>query len=131
MSFNIEITALYASLLAILLVLLSFSVIRMRFKHKVGIGDGQITEVSQAIRVHGNFTEYMPLALILLASYELGGGDDMWLHVFGITLVVGRLLHATGLMKSTGTSKPRVLGTLATFIMLIALSVLNIINFVS
>ncbi len=130
MDINIAITAFYASLLALLFVGLSFNVIRLRFKLKVGVGDGGERALIKAIRIHGNFSEYMPLALILLAGYELSGADSFWLHMFGSVLVIGRVLHALGLSKSIGTSKARFLGTITMFIVLLMLAIANICAFV-
>ncbi|MCH2056304.1 MAG: MAPEG family protein [Thalassotalea sp.] len=130
MGFNLDITGLYAGLLAILLVVLSFNVIRFRLKHRVGTGHGDVSELDKAIRIHGNFSEYMPIALVLLGVLELGGLADTWLHAFGATLVVGRLLHAAGLSKTKGTSLPRLVGVLSTFIVLVIMGVMTIIQFI-
>ncbi len=128
---HLTITGLYASVLAIFLVFLAINIIRLRFKHRVGLGDGEQKPLIKAIRIHGNFTEYVPLALILLAIYELNSGEVLYLHLLGITLVIGRLFHAIGLTKSMGTSLPRQIGTLSTFIVLISLAVLNILKFLA
>ena len=128
---HLVITGFYASLLAIILIGLSVNIIKKRYIYKVGIGDGEQRPLAKAVRIHGNFTEYMPLALILLAIYELNGGEALWLHIIGITLVLGRLLHAVGLTKSIGTSLPRQLGILSTFIVLLVLAILNIVTFIN
>lgn len=127
---NLTITALYASLLALVFVALSVNIIRLRFKLKVGVGDGGESMLTKAVRVHGNFSEYIPLALILLACYELSGANIVWLHVLGASLLIGRIFHAVGLSKSAGTSLPRVIGTLTTFIVLLSLTAANIRAFV-
>jgi uncharacterized membrane protein YecN with MAPEG domain len=127
---NITITTFYASLLALIFIALSFNVIRLRLKLKVGVGDGGEKTLIKAIRIHGNFAEYMPLALILLAGYELSGAESLWLHIFGSVLVISRILHAMGLSQSIGTSKERVLGTLAMFVVLLVLAILNIFVFI-
>ena len=126
MDMNITITAFYASLLTLLFLVLSFNVIRFRKELKVGVGDGGEQTLTKAIRVHGNFTEYMPLALILLASYELSGATPLVLHVLGATLFIGRVLHAVGLGKSTGVSKQRFFGMISTFLVLLVLAIENI-----
>jgi uncharacterized membrane protein YecN with MAPEG domain len=126
MTVSLSITGLYASLLALLLITLSINVIRLRLSLKVGIGDGEQKPLAKAIRIHGNFIEYMPLALILMACYELNGADDLWLHILGSLLFVGRILHAVGLSKSIGTSFQRQFGILSTFIVLLVLAVENI-----
>ncbi len=122
----LTITALYASLLALVFLILSFNIIRLRFKLKVGVGDGGERMLTKAIRVHGNFSEYIPLALILLASYELSGANTVWLHILGATLLVGRILHAIGLSQSIGSSVPRFVGMISTFVVLLVLAIENI-----
>lgn len=131
MDINISITAFYGSLLTLLFLVLSFNVIRFRKSLKVGVGDGGEHTLTKVIRVHGNFTEYIPLALILLASYELNGASPLFLHVLGATLFVGRILHAIGLGKSIGVTKPRFYGMIATFLVLLVLAFENIRMFLS
>jgi len=131
MNVYLSITALYASLLAILLLGLSFNIIRLRFKFKVAIGDGEQKPLTAAIRIHGNFIEYIPLALILLGCYELNGADNLWLHILGGLLFVGRILHAIGLGKSIGISIQRQVGMLFTFLVLLILSIENIRMFLN
>ena len=63
------ITALYASLLAILLFILSIRVIGLRGNpifSFIAQGKGDDEMLQRAIRAHGNFTEYVPTMLILL-----------------------------------------------------------------
>lgn len=130
MEIHITITAFYAGLLALLFIALSINIIRLRFKLKVGLGDGGEKPLIKAVRTHGNFAEYIPLALILLASFELSGAEGLWIHLFGSTLLLSRILHAIGLSKSVGTSKPRALGTLSMFIVIIMLAAANICIFI-
>ncbi len=126
LSIDLTVTALYASLLALVFLSLSFNVIRLRLKLKVGVGDGEERMLTKAIRMHGNFAEYTPLALILLASYELNGANTVWLHVLGAALLLGRILHPVGLHKSIGTSIPRFAGVILTFVVLLVLAIENI-----
>ena len=107
MGASLLLTGFYASILAILYIALTFKVIGLRRKHLVGIGDGENTELAKAIRVHGNFSEYVPIALILFAAFELNGGSAQMLHLLGGLLVTARFLHAIGLSKSIGTSWQR------------------------
>jgi uncharacterized membrane protein YecN with MAPEG domain len=126
LTIDLTITALYASLLTLVFLTLSFNVIRLRKKLKVGVGDGDERMLIKAIRMHGNFSEYIPLALILLAGYELSGANTLWLHVLGATLLIGRILHAIGIRKSIGTSMPRFIGMISTFMVLLILAIENI-----
>ena len=58
----------YAALLALLFIALSIRTIRARRAHKVAIGTGGHAAVERAMRVHANFAEYVPLALLPRAS---------------------------------------------------------------
>lgn len=110
----------YAALHALLLIALSWNVVRLRQRHQVGIGTGSVHALERAARVQANFCEYVPLALLLLALIESGTGLPVWaLHLLGLALLFGRIAHAVGLGRSAGASRARVLGTLATWIVLL------------
>lgn len=116
---TLAITSFYAAILALFYVVLAALVIRQRFKHRVGLGNGKEPQLLQTVRMHGNFAEYVPFLLILVALLELQQAQPWQLHlVAGLTLG-GRLLHAVGLWQSSGTSIPRFLGMISTFTALI------------
>ncbi len=117
----VVITLFYASLLAILFLVLSLRVVALRRKHHVGLGTGGHESLQLAVRAHANFAEYVPVALLLMLALELGTtGSDRLLHVLGGMLVVGRVLHGlVGINLSAGTSSGRFLGTLLTWLVLL------------
>ena len=119
------ITALYASLAALLIVKLSLSIIALRRKHQVRLGDGGVEELQTAIRIQANATEYIPITLLLILLLEMMNVSLWLIHLAGITLLVGRLIHVIGLKNHDG--KKRVLGMKITFFLIIALAVLNIV----
>ncbi|MGZ8239642.1 MAG: MAPEG family protein, partial [Methylobacter sp.] len=90
------ITAIYASLSALLIVRLSLSVIKLRRKNRVSVGDGGNEALQLAIRAHSNAVEYIPIALMLLLMLELNGAPKILIHILGATLLTGRILHAMG-----------------------------------
>lgn len=110
-----RITLLFAALHAVLVVVLAARVAMFRFSAKIALGDGGDKVMTRRMRAHGNLIEYAPLALLLLGLLELSGLDPRWLWGFGGTLLVGRLLHAYGLSRRSGTSPGRFLGTLLTW----------------
>jgi uncharacterized membrane protein YecN with MAPEG domain len=126
MTLPLQITALYASLFGVMFVMLMVVVIRLRRSLKIGLGDGGNRDMQQAIRVHGNAVECVPLFLILLAALEINHGSPMWLHLFGGTFLLARVLHAWGLYVSSGTSTGRVAGTAVTMTLLVALAIANL-----
>ncbi len=119
------ITSIYASLSALIIVKLALSVIKLRRKNRVSVGDGGNEELQLAIRTHANAVEYIPITLLLLLTLELNGAPTMLVHVLGATLLIGRILHAMGL--SANNLPKRVLGMQITIYLLIGLAILNIL----
>jgi len=120
------VTSIIASILTIIFVKLSFAVIGLRRKNKVGLGSGGNEDLERAIRAQGNFAEYVPFGIILIACLELNGAP-WWLVVLpGITLIIGRLIHAKGINVPPPDFSKRILGMKFTFNTLIALVILNL-----
>lgn len=111
-------TAIYAGLCGILLLALSSRVVNARRTHKIGIGDGGNAELIRAIRVQANFTEYVPLILLLILIIEMNENSNVLIHSLGTALVASRLLHAMGLSRSSGITTARFVGTLGTWLVL-------------
>lgn len=109
------ITALYAGVLAVVFIALSFYVISGRYNLKVSLGDAGHADLAKRIRVHANFAEYTPLGLILLAVAEQSKSSLYLLHTIGMLLLAGRLLHAYGLSQTPTNRACRGLGMVATF----------------
>lgn len=123
----VPITALYASLCAILIIGLAFNVVGQRRKNKVGFGDQDVEPLALAIRTHGNSIEYIPIALFLILVLELNGASAMLLHSLGGALLVGRLLHGWGLSHSGGVSFGRFYGTLVTWLVILGAAAINLV----
>ena len=119
-----HITGIYAAISALLLIVLSFRVIRLRLSTRTGIGDGGNQDLARCIRVHANAVEYLPLALLLLLLIEWNQTLPMIVHAFGIVLVVGRVLHAIGLSRSAGSSPARFIGMLLTLLAMLGMALL-------
>lgn len=126
MAFNL--TLFYAGLLGLILIGLSLQVVRLRRRLGVGIGSGNQPELERAIRAHANFCEYAPIgALLLLALEASAAAPPVVLHLLGTALVLGRLLHGfVGLNRSAGVSPGRFIGTLLTWLMILAASLLGL-----
>lgn len=124
----LQITAIYASLLALIIIKLSFNVVSFRRKNRVDLGDGGDAEGIRHIRAHQNTLEYIPITLILFAAYELNNGNHLLLHGFGIALVFARIIYPLGLVSTKGKSFGRFYGTLITWLVLLALAGLNLVN---
>jgi uncharacterized membrane protein YecN with MAPEG domain len=108
------ITAFYASLLAFLFLLLSARVIVQRRDDRVELGANDSSELFRRARVHANFAEYVPMALLLLALTESLKAPTSVIHLLAICLVAGRLLHAYGLSQTPHILKWRTIGMVLT-----------------
>jgi uncharacterized membrane protein YecN with MAPEG domain len=113
-----KITALYAGLNGLILLVLAIRVARQRGISKVGLGTGGDEALERAIRIHGNAVESIPVVLILLGIAEASGSSPVLLHGIGIALTLGRLFHVWGLTQSSGTSVGRLVGMSLTWLAL-------------
>ena len=86
--------ALHAGLNAFVLIWLSVQTGRIRQRVKVSIGDGGEPRLIRVMRGHANAIETIPMALILLALVALLGAPAWAVHLLGLALTVGRVLHA-------------------------------------
>jgi uncharacterized membrane protein YecN with MAPEG domain len=117
-------TGLYAALCAILIVVLGLRVARYRHAHRIGVGDNGERDLIRRVRAHGNAVENAPLALLLLLLLELGQAAPLLIHAFGIAIVLGRVLHAIGISRSTGASVARFVGTFVTWTAMLLMAAL-------
>ena len=120
------ITSIIAAALTLIFIKLSIAVISLRRKNKVGLGSGGHEDLERAIRTQGNFAEYVPLGLVLIACLELNGAPWWLVAIPGIALIIGRLIHAKGMNTPPPDFSKRVLGMKFTFLTLIALAALNL-----
>lgn len=117
------VTALYAALLAILLVVLGLLVVRARIRERVSIGDGGNPVMAAAMRVHANAAENIPIALLLMFLLEANGGGVTALHAYGSALVAGRVMHAWGMSQKRTVNRWRQLGIALTWLVILGLAV--------
>jgi uncharacterized membrane protein YecN with MAPEG domain len=110
----LPVTALYGGVLALYFVWLATRVIKARRQYRVALGTSHRL-VERAVRAHGNFSEYVPFAVLLLALCEINGLPDWALHALGVVLVAGRIAHATGITQEPENFRWRVAGTSLTF----------------
>lgn len=125
------ITVLYAGILGLIFIGLTLYVVMGRFKHRVGLGDGGNPDLIKRIRIHGNFSESVPLALLLLFMVDTTRFEPMIVHTLGIALVVGRILHIFGICSSEGASWMRASGVILTLTVILVSALLLIWHFLA
>jgi uncharacterized protein len=104
----------YAAILTAFFIFLSARIITYRRGNSVSLGDAGDKVLLSRIRAHGNFSEYAPLALLLLAIAEMQGSGALWLHLCGMLLLVGRLMHGLNFTFRLGRMPLRVGGMVLT-----------------
>ena len=124
----VKISFIYVAIMALIFVALSLRVVRHRFSTKVSLGDGGHSKLNIAIRTHGNFSEYIPLALLLMMGVEVLNYSSQVIHALGVVLILGRLAHVYGLSAKKGLSIYRPIGMISTFLMMILSSVLILLK---
>jgi len=112
----VPISALYTALQALIAIGLTIPVGQARLRAEVSLGDGGNADLQTAIRRHANWTEHVPIALLLIALLELNGASAALLHGLGATLVVARIAHPIGLSATNMRSPLRGIGAFATMI---------------
>ena len=120
------VTSLVAAVLTAIFIKLSFEVISLRKKNRVGLGSGGHEDLERAIRAQGNFAEYVPFGIILMACLELNGAPWWLVAIPGVALIIGRLIHAVGINTPPPDFSKRVLGMKLTFATLLTLVAFNL-----
>ena len=95
---------LYAGILGLIAMWLMVVVSRWRVKTRVMIGDGGDPDLVRAMRGQANFVENVPLALVLFLFMAMAGAPAVAIHILGVALTVGRILHG---LHFSGPDKPR------------------------
>ena len=94
-------------------------------------GDGGDAELFCRIRKQGNFTEYVPLTLIVLGLLEMSGAaGTMAIGIMGCALVVSRILHPIGMKPDGSPTAARFIGMIGTLPVLLVASIWLIVNYV-
>lgn len=121
------ITFLYAGILGLLYVALAFYTIAGRFKHRILLGDQGNDDMLARVRVHANFSEYIPLVLVLMMLYEqITNANIMFLHIAGLSLIISRIVFSLTLLNLIKIPFGRQFGMLTTLLVVITFSVLGI-----
>ncbi len=123
------VTLLWAGLLGLMSIAVSFPAGSQRGKTGISVGDGGNPDLLLAMRRHGNFTEYVPLALILMGLLEMNGLSALTIHIFGAVLLIARICHAVGLKADTVTTPLRGIGAGATALLTVVMSIWSIVIF--
>jgi uncharacterized membrane protein YecN with MAPEG domain len=121
-------TPMYAALLGLLFFYLSMRTIGLRRKLQIGLGANKNDQMLRAMRVHSNFAEYVPFAIVLIFFVELQGAHDWAVHALGALLLAGRAIHAYGVSQMNEKFVFRISGMVMTFTAMLVASVILLFN---
>ena len=94
-----HLSLLFAGLLGLTQCALTMLVIGRRVQAQIILGDGGDEPLLRRISAQANFSETVPIALLLMLLLELRGLHAGLLLGLGCTLLLGRWLHAAGLLS--------------------------------
>ncbi len=120
------ITTLYAGVLGLILIGVSFPAGMLRGKLNISVGDGGNPDLLLAMRRQANFVEWVPFALILIGALELDHVRPVAVHILGATLVFARLFHAFGIKKDNMKVPARFIGAMGTMLIVLVASIWSI-----
>jgi uncharacterized protein len=98
-------TAAYAAVFALIYLGLSGWVIAGRLRGNVLHGTGPHDALLRQVRSQGNFGEYVPFALLLIALLEAGGAGHGLVQGLLLVLLVARLLHPFGMFATPNSPR--------------------------
>lgn len=117
MPFSIQIVGVYVGINLLINLYLALRVSIERGKSNILSGTDGNEALYNANRAHVLNVEYTPLGLIGIVVLHLLSSSIYIIHVVGIALTLGRVLHAIGLSSNARIStKPRMIGTVLTWV---------------
>ena len=122
-----DLTAIYCSLLAVWLFVLSIRVIGLRGNPAfafIAQGKGDEELLNRAIRAQGNLIEYAPMMLFVLFFLETSGASKLTVRLLGDGFLLGRLMHGISMGFVRSNMPLRVGGTVLTLLSLLAGAIL-------
>jgi uncharacterized membrane protein YecN with MAPEG domain len=125
------ITGLYAGLLTLISLYLWMGVSGTRMKTRISLLHGDDLHLAEKVRRHANFSEHVPLALVLLGIIEINHARAGLLHGLGIVLTLGRVLHPLGIRHDVIPHPLRGIGAGATFVVTLVAGAVAIWQYVS
>jgi len=123
---QLPITALYGGLLVLMSVFVANRVLWARLR-----GD-KVPDWKEAtnLRIQANFSENVPLALVMLLALEVGNLPAFWIHSFGGALFLSRFLHAWGMSRDPGATYGRLIGAQGTFLLMSIMGMTGVMMFI-
>jgi len=121
------ISPLAAAALVFLYVQLTLAVVKIRKRDQISLGDAGQDDLQAAIRAHANFSEWVPLGLLLIVMLEINAAPILIPLVLAVSFVAGRFIHSTSLQSTEkALLKKRTMGMKLTIYSVIGLAAANV-----
>ncbi len=121
------VTPIYAGILGLFLVILGARAILLNPGGDTS--EEKRVRFDKGMQAFSNFTEYTPLALLLIWFLEQQSGGGVLIHVLCLMFITGRLIHAFGVSQVNEILAFRVAGMALSFITIAMISVRLLISF--
>jgi hypothetical protein len=118
----------YAAILALIFAVLSLRVVNMRRSTDIWLGSGGNILLERRIRIHANFAEYIPFAILLLALAEMQRWSSLLLHGLCLLLLAGRLVHIYSVSQEPEDARLRAGAVIPTWLVLAVTAILLLIG---
>jgi len=112
---SIPVTVFFIGLFALIQIPLTVMVGYRRVQTGIQFFDGGDQILLRRMRAHGNYTETVPIVLLAMAAAEITSIPHWAVWMGGLSLLVGRVMHAT-ILITKGWGNPRAVGMILTFL---------------
>lgn len=116
-----EISLAVTAVFVLMSIPMAISVGVRRAKTGILLLHGEDDDLLRLIRAHGNFIEYVPLAILALAGAEIAGSPSWLVAICGGVLLLARVIHFFGL-RAAADSKGRPIGAGLTSVAMLVLA---------
>lgn len=115
----LAVTSLYTAILALIMVVLAYQTSARRKSAKINLGTGNDDIMERRSRAFGNFTEFTPMFILLMAMIEIQGYGTNYVHILGMVTVFSRIFHALGMTNSITIINGRFVGAILAYVSLL------------
>jgi len=115
----LAVTGLYTGILAVMMFVLAYMTSARRREAKISLGSGDDEIMERRSRAFGNFIEFVPMLILLMAVFEIQGYPTVYVHSLGIVTLAGRLFHALGMTGKLTIINGRFAGAFLTYMSLL------------
>ncbi len=112
---SLQVSVLFIGLFALIQVPLTIMVGYRRVQTGIQFFDAGDQALLRRMRAHGNYTETVPIVLLAMAAAEVASMPHWALWTGGVSLLLGRMMHAA-ILITKGWGHPRAIGMILTFL---------------